>query len=139
MPTYYVNDHNYEGRKYRRGAWYIGYTTGSGDDTHASPCDYGYTRWIKESDITNKKPRGFCNMGGRAWVITTRNKSNDDSDSFLEKSEASEEEKTKLPANVKNMYVGNGYVLWTLDEKGMATSVAFVPDDATELVEDTND
>ncbi|MEZ8415564.1 hypothetical protein AB6C71_22600 [Vibrio splendidus] len=136
MPTYYVNDHNARGRTHRRGAWYIGYTTGSGDDTHASPCDYGYTRWIKESAITNKKSRGFCNMGGRGWAITTRSGLVEGDDTFLEKNEVEEQASDQLPDNVKNMFVGNGHIVWTVDAGGSATSIAFVPSQVLDVVEE---
>tara|TARA_R110001599_G_scaffold29419_2_gene100595 strand:- start:445 stop:855 length:411 start_codon:yes stop_codon:yes gene_type:complete len=125
MPTYYVNDHNSGNRVMRKGSWHIRYTTGSGNDTNASPCEYGYNRYIKESLITNRKSRGFCNAGGRAWVITT--KSGLVEDSFLEPAEDLESKSQGFPGNVRWMNIGQGLIIFAVDREGLATALTFVP------------
>lgn len=122
IPTVYVNDLGYR-REYKSGGWYSIYTTGNGNDSDASPCDYGYTLTIAESSIVNKEGMGICRSGGRAWKITY-------SGGVTAPVRINAEfpgGNLTLPENVRSFFVGNGHLIWCVSADGRASSIAFVP------------
>ena len=126
MPTYYVNDQGYQRYVHNRQYW-VRYTNGGPGST--DPCSYSHWLKLPEKSITKITGRGFCRMGGKAFVLQTRSGLVEGDDVIHEEKDASDlnGDGRAIPANVHSAPMGDGLLLWAEDSAGRRCRSATCP------------